>query len=153
MAEMQRIGELARDLNVPIETIRYYEREGLLPAPTRSEGNYRLYSPEQRQRLEFILHCRALDMSHQEIRELLRIKDAPEEGCLEVSALLDAHICHVTERVRNLRRLESDLKALRARCTDPAAAKDCQILHELALPERTRKPGLGAGHSVRRTHG
>lgn len=153
MAEMQRIGELARDLDVPIETIRYYEREGLLPAPTRSEGNYRLYSPEQRQRLEFILHCRALDMSHQEIRELLRIKDAPEEGCVEVNALLDAHIEHVSSRIRDLRRLESDLKSLRARCTAPTAAKDCQILHELTLPERMRKAGTGASHAARRTHG
>lgn len=149
---MQRIGELARDLDVPIETIRYYEREGLLPAPPRSEGNYRLYSTDQRQRLEFILHCRALDMSHQEIRELLRIKDAPEEDCLEVGALLDAHIGHVTERIRGLRRLESDLKALRARCTDPAAAKDCQILHDLALPDRPGRKVGGTGHSARRTH-
>ena len=92
-------------------------------------------------------------MSHQEIRELLRIKDSPDEGCLEVSALLDAHIGHVTARIRDLRRLESDLKALCTRCTDPAAAKDCQILHELALPERTRKAGPSAGHSARRTHG
>jgi len=150
MAQIQKIGELARDLDVSIETIRYYEREALLPAPARSDGNYRLYGPEQRQRLEFILHCRALDMSHQEIRELLKIKDAPEDGCLEVNAILDAHIGHVTERIRDLRRLEADLKSLRARCTAPTAAKDCQILQGLTLPERTRKGG--GTHSTRRTH-
>lgn len=152
MTQTQRIGELARDLAVPIETIRYYEREGLLPVSQRSEGNYRLYSEKQRQQLQFILHCRVLDMSHQEIRELLRIKDAPEQECAEVNALLDVHITHVSERIRALRKLESDLKALRSRCSAPTTAKDCQILQQLALPEKKQKKLQSGTHSTPRTH-
>ena len=92
MSTTYRIGELAGDLAVPVETIRYYEREGLLPEPARSDGNYRLYSQSHRERLEFILNCRALDMTLQEIRTLLRLRDAPEQGCAEVNATLDEHI-------------------------------------------------------------
>jgi Cd(II)/Pb(II)-responsive transcriptional regulator len=115
MPKTYRIGELASRLSVAIETIRYYEKEGLLPQPARSEGNYRLYSDSERQRLEFILHCRALDMTHQEIRQLLGLRDRPDQGCAEVNAVLDAHVEHVAERLRALRSLQSELKAIRAR--------------------------------------
>ena len=103
MPKTYRIGELASHLSVAIETIRYYEKEGLLPQPARSEGNYRLYSDAERQRLGFILHCRALDMTHEEIRNLLRLRDAPERGCAEVNTVLDEHIGHVADRMRVLR--------------------------------------------------
>ena len=72
-----RIGELSRLSTTSIETIRYYEREGLLPSPARSPGNFRLYQPAHLERLQFIRHCRGLDMSLDEIRVLLRVKDAP----------------------------------------------------------------------------
>lgn len=132
MAETFQIGQLATKLAVPVETIRYYEREGLLPKPARSSGNFRLYSTIERERLEFILNCRALDMTLQEIRKLLLLRDAPERGCAEVNVLLDEHIGHVTERMRALRRLHIELKALRAHCEKPSATKDCGILQELA---------------------
>lgn len=147
-ARHYRIGDLAAGLSVPVETIRYYERQGLLPAPERSAGNYRLYSESERGRLEFILHCRALDMSHQEIRELLRLRDRPELGCAEVNAVLDAHLGHVAERLRLLRGLQAQLKALRARCIAPGAAGDCGILQELSQPLRAGRKGshvAGAG--------
>lgn len=134
-----RIGELASQLAVPVETIRYYEREGLLPKPARSEGNYRLYSSEERERLEFILNCRALDMTLQEISKLLLQRDAPEAACAEVNATLDEHIRHVAERIRALRGLQVQLKALRTRCEAPSTARDCGILQELSGPRRRRK--------------
>lgn len=153
MPKTHRIGDLASLLDVPVETIRYYEREGLLPKPARSDGNYRLYAESERTRLEFILHCRALDMSLQEIRTLLRLRDAPEQGCAEVNALLDEHIGHVTERMRALRRLHTELKTLRAHCDAPSASKDCGILHELATAPSRRRTGAGAGvHASRRGH-
>lgn len=145
-ARHYRIGDLATALAVPVETIRYYERQGLLPAPERSAGNYRLYSEVERGRLEFILHCRALDMSHQEIRELLRLRDQPELGCAEVNAVLEAHLGHVAERLRLLRGLQAQLKTLRARCAAPGAAGDCGILQELSQPLRAaRKSSHVAG--------
>ena len=127
-----KIGELAQATNTPVETIRYYEREGLLPPTPRSEGNYRQYGPAHLARLAFVRHCRPLDMSLDEIRVLLRLKDAPQAACGEVNALLDAHIGHVAERLRELRHLQQQLKALRQQCAGLNDAAHCGILNGLA---------------------
>ncbi len=140
MPKSYRIGELAHTLSVPVETIRYYEREGLLPRPARSQGNYRLYDDAQRRQLIFVLHCRALDMTQAEIRRLLDLRGSPEQGCEEVNQLLDDHIGHVRARMRSLRSLQAALTAIRSRCTSPRATKDCAILQNLADPrERPRE--------------
>lgn len=92
MTIRMRIGELAQASLCSVETVRYYEREGLLPPPARSSGNYRLYGPGHVERLRFIRHCRSLDMSHDEMRALLAFRDSPHKGCDELNALLDEHI-------------------------------------------------------------
>ncbi len=120
-----KMGELADATGTQIETIRYYEREGLLPEPGRSTGNYRIYDRVHADRLSFIRHCRALDMNLDEIRVLLRFKDAPAENCAEVNALLDDHIGHVAARVRELRSQD---------------AGHCGILNELSNATRSRTP-------------
>ncbi len=132
-----KIGDLALATQTQPDTIRYYEREGLLPRPPRSEGNYRIYGPDQVERLAFVRHCRSLDMTLVEIRVLLRFKDAPQVECCEVNALLDEHIGHVATRIRELRRLERQLKALREQCGQVVDAANCGILNGLtqsALP-------------------
>lgn len=129
-----KIGELSHATGTQIETIRYYEREGLLPSPARTEGNFRVYTEGHVQRLTFIRHCRSLDMALDEIRTLLHFKDAPDENCGDVNALLDAHIGHVAERIRDLRALEKQLKGLRERCGESKVAADCGILGELSQP-------------------
>ena len=131
---VMKIGELAHTTGTQIETIRYYEREGLLPSPARTEGNFRVYTEGHVQRLTFIRHCRSLDMALDEIRTLLHFKDAPDENCGDVNALLDAHIGHVAERIRDLRALEKQLKGLRERCGESKVAADCGILGELSQP-------------------
>ena len=108
-----KIGDLAAATDTSVESIRFYEREGLLTGPARSAGNYRIYDEGHAQRLSFIRHCRALDMNLDEIRVLLRFKDAPEQNCAEVNALLDDHIGHVATRIRELRKLDTELRALR----------------------------------------
>jgi len=85
------IGMLAKRTRCQAETIRYYEREGLLPAPARSQGNYRQYDSTHVERLSFIRHCRSLDMTLDEIRALLDFRDAPTRDCADVSVLLDEH--------------------------------------------------------------
>ena len=90
-----RIGELAQRTGCEVVTIRYYEKEGLLPEPARSSGNYRLYGEEQVKRMQFIRHCRSLDMSLGEIRTLLNLWDSPTQDCGKVNALLDDHIRQV----------------------------------------------------------
>ena len=126
-----RIGNLAEATGTPVETIRFYEREGLIPAALRTDNNYRQYSAAHADRLAFIRHCRNLDMTLDEIRSLLRLRDSPPKDCGEVNALLDDHIGHVAQRIRELRVLEKDLKALRARCSSPHAIDECGILNQL----------------------
>ena len=109
-----QIGELAKRTGCLVETIRYYEREALLPDPVRSKGNYRLFSGIHVERLRFIRHCRSLDMTLREIRVLLRFRDTPDENCSEVNALLDKHIEHVSERISKLKLLQDELRAARS---------------------------------------
>ncbi len=142
-----KIGELAHQTNPQVETIRFYEREGLLPEPGRSGGNYRIYGEEHGERLLFIRHCRGLDMTLDEIRVLLRFKDAPTENCSVVNELLDQHIGHVAARVRELRQLEKQLKSLREACFCAQEAQHCGILNELTVI--SKKPAIthgSAGH-------
>ncbi|MFL9922829.1 Cd(II)/Pb(II)-responsive transcriptional regulator [Herbaspirillum lusitanum] len=140
-----KIGELASRADCPVETIRYYEREDLLPAPNRSQGNYRLYGDVHVERLQFIRHCRSLDMTLDEVRELLRLRDAPEQNCGEVNALLDKHMGHVAQRIAQLTSLQTQLQALRAQCDADQPARDCGILQGLAnLPDDNKPVNLGS---------
>ena len=110
-----RIGELARRSGTPTDTIRFYEHEGLLPAPARSGSNYRLYTERHAERLAFIRQCRHLDMTLDEVRALLALRDQPQADCGAVNDLLDAHIGHVAARIAALHSLQDELQALRAR--------------------------------------
>jgi Cd(II)/Pb(II)-responsive transcriptional regulator len=150
-----KIGELAKATQTQSETIRYYEREGLLPEAARSEANYRLYDGSHVQRLAFIRHCRSLDMTLNEIRTLLHFKDAPEENCGEVNGLLDEHIGHVAKRIRELKALEKELKSLREQCASGDAAADCGILSGLEkAAQRPSRPPADKSHAghVHGTH-
>jgi Cd(II)/Pb(II)-responsive transcriptional regulator len=138
-----KIGELAVVSSTPVETIRYYEREGLLPAPARTSGNFRVYEAVHLDRLQFIRHCRGLDMSLDEVRVLLRFRDAPSEDCGDVNTLLDEHIGHVSRRIKELRTLEKQLKELRQQCPAAQTADQCGILVGLSDGSRgapSRKP-------------
>lgn len=137
-----RIGDLAAATGLPVETIRFYEREGLLPKARRADNNYRVYDAAHTERLGFIRHCRNLDMTLDEVRSLLRLREQPARDCAEVDALLDEHIGHVKQRIRELRALEKDLKLLRARCASPHAIDDCGILSGLdAAASKPRSTG------------
>ena len=146
-----RIGDLAESTGTAIETIRFYEREGLIPAARRAENNYRMYTPAHAERLGFIRQCRNLDMTLDEIRTLLRLRDAPMQDCGEVTALLDEHIGHVSHRIRELRTLQKDLKALRARCGTPHPIEQCGILNELDTVAAQATPAPPHRH-IRGTH-
>lgn len=148
-----KIGELAMASSTPVETIRYYEREGLLPAPARSQGNFRLYETPHLERLQFIRYCRSLDMSLDEVRVLLRVKDAPGDECGDVNALLDAHIGHVSKRIKELRALEKQLKDLRRRCCGVESADRCGILGGLAEAAKAAAPAGTERTHLRTVHG
>ncbi len=148
-----KIGELAQRSGTAVVTVRFYEREGLLPPPARTSGNYRVYEPRHEERLSFIRHCRSLDMTLDEIRQLLHYKDAPDERCDEVNELLDQHIEHVSRRIRELKRLQGQLKALREQCGHSRAAADCGILRELSASVETDPMTSHVGGSHDSTRG
>jgi len=129
-----KIGELSARTGCPVETIHYYEREGLLPEPARSSGNYRLYAEPHEQRLRFILHCRMLDMTLSEIRTLLNYHDHPYQPCDAVNGLIDDHLAHVDARITQLVALREALATLRLRCNGETHSSQCGILSALAEP-------------------
>ena len=150
-----KISQLARSTGTAADTIRYYEREGLLPAPARDESNYRRYDSTHTERLNFIRQARGLDMSLDEIRTLLAWRDQPEASCNAVNSLLDEHIGHITTRIRELRALERQLRELRARCQQASATADCGILVGLSqdavngTEPPTASSHVGGAHGLR----
>ncbi len=134
-----RIGELAGQVGLPVATIRYYEQEGLLDKPARSDAGYRSYAPGVIERLGFIQRCRALGIGIAEIRRLLKLAEAPGADCGEVDVLLDEHILKVQEQRRELAKLERDLKALRADCHPSGTVSGCAILKAPARAVEPRK--------------
>ena len=130
-----KIGELAQIAQCTVETVRYYEKEGLLPAPLRTAGNFRDYGTEHLERLRFIRNCRALDMTHEEIRTLLGLIDQSTGDCGVVNQLLDEHIAHVDVRINELSQLKQQLNELRQRCQSEQAMDACGILQGLAAME------------------
>lgn len=135
-----KIGELAQVAQTTVETVRYYEKKGLLPEAVRTTGNFRVYGPSHLERLRFIRNCRALDMSHEEIHTLLDLSDQPAKGCGAINTVFDQHIAHVDERIRELLHLKEQLAGLRQRCQTEQAVDDCGILQGLAAMETSQKP-------------
>ena len=126
-----RIGELASRTGCEVETIRYYEREGLLPKPPRSHGNYREYHDPDAERLLFIRHCRSLGMSLDDIRTLQIFQTRPELACDEINALLDRHLQQTQAQIDVLLRLQEQLQTLRNACQAHLTASQCGILQNL----------------------
>ena len=151
MNDSLKIGELARRTHCPADSIRFYEREGLLPQPARTSANYRVYGPAHVERLSFIRNCRLLDMTLDEIRQLLQIRDNPQGDCTAAHALLDEHIAHVAARINELQRLEKELRTLRRACRPVHAETACAILVELGN-DAARKPAKQAVPHVRGAH-
>ena len=135
-----KIGELAKVAHCSVETIRYYEKETLLPKTARSEGNFRVYGTVHVERLRFIRNCRNLDMSHEEIHALLALTDRPQDGCGGINVVFDQHIAHVDERIDELMQLKQQLTTLRQRCQTDQSQQDCGILQGLAAMEIENKP-------------
>lgn len=131
-----RIGELSRSTGVDIETIRYYERVGLLLHAKREPNGYRRYSERHLERLAFIRHCRALDMSVADVRLLLDFLAQPGRNCRDVDQVVDAQLGKVRARLKSLRALEKQLSALRAQCRTPSSRRKCGIVHELITAAR-----------------
>ncbi|MFC7410365.1 Cd(II)/Pb(II)-responsive transcriptional regulator [Hydrogenophaga atypica] len=125
-----QIKDLSRTTGVDVETIRFYEKQSLLPAPARRENGYRVYEAVHLERLAFIRHCRALDMPLLDVKRLLGFVDASEENLGEVDVLVDQQLVRVRARLKSMRALEKQLLQLRARCSGTHDGH-CGILDEL----------------------
>jgi len=132
-----RIGEVAGATGLDVETVRYYEKAGLLPPPRRHANGYRSYGPAQIERLAFIRHCRSLDVTIADIQRLLALIDRPASTCHEADALVDTQLQRVRARLESLMTLEKQLVSLRARCKTPRSARRCGILAELVEAARS----------------
>src|SRR5260370_15362363 len=124
------IGALSKRTGCKVETIRFYEREGLLPAPTRSPGGYRLYSKDHLKRLTFIRRARALCFSIDEVRKLLTLADERKRPCAQVRVVAGARLEDVRAKITDLRAIQPVLRDTVARCADGRRA-DCPLIAAL----------------------
>ena len=129
-----RISDAAAASGCHLETIRYYERVGLLPSPERTASGYRAYTPGDIDRLRFIARGRGLGFSLEEIRSLLKLSDSDERlTCSEVDRVARAHLADVHARVADLRRMASELERVIDQCEGGHRGK-CTILSALRKP-------------------
>lgn len=122
-----KIGELASRAGCDVQTVRFYEREGLLDPPPRDASGYRRYEQRHLTHLNFVRHLRSLDIPLAEVRRLLDFAARADPSCAQVDGLLDRHIAFVRQRLRSLRALERQLVDLRRTC-DGDPSHRCAIL-------------------------
>ena len=126
------IGDLAKGTGTKVVTVRYYEQIGLLPAPSRTAGNYRTYSNEHMRRLRFIRRCRGLGFTLDQIRDLLRLSSQKDEECAEVDRITAQHLIEIEQKISDLKRLAKELRRLNNCCQGNGIIADCRILEALS---------------------
>lgn len=124
------IGTLSRQTGIKVETVRYYERIELLPPPVRTEGGHRLYKDEDLNRLQFIKRCRELGFSIEDIRAFLSMLDGGDYTCCEVKDMAQRHLQEISEKIADLKKLQTTLDQLSAQCTG-SATPQCALLDSL----------------------
>jgi MerR family mercuric resistance operon transcriptional regulator len=130
------IGRLAKQAGVNLETIRFYERKGLLPKPPRSECGYRLFPVDAAKRLRFIRRAQELGFSLGEIRELLAFRIAPAAKSADVQRRAQAKITDIEAKIRSLESMKKTLRELTNACPGCGSARDCPILQSLDSEEK-----------------
>lgn len=142
------IGDLARRTRTKVETIRYYERTGLLPPPPRTAGNYRAYEQRHLDRLSFIRRARDLGFPIQQVRALLDLADQRERSCEAVDGIVREHLSEVERKLADLAALQRELMSLLGQCRHGTVA-DCRIIEALApipsAPDPGTEPPRSAG--------
>ena len=130
MARQLGIGSLSKRTGCKVETVRFYEREGLMPSPPRTPGGHRLYDEAHLKRLTFIRRSRELGFTLDQVRGLLRIVDGDHVACSEVKGVTLEHLDDVKGKIADLRRLRKVLEDLAARCAGDETP-DCPIIEAL----------------------
>ncbi|MDC2890257.1 Cd(II)/Pb(II)-responsive transcriptional regulator [Psychrosphaera sp. 1_MG-2023] len=128
-----KIGQLSKVSGCSIQTIRYYEKEGLLNRPSRSEGNFRLYDEKSLKELEFVKHCRNLDIPLLDIKTLIDLKHRPEESCSSINDLIAKQLDLVNQRIKELKALKSELQIMKKACSSDSTVERCGIMKTLEV--------------------
>ncbi len=137
MMQPYSIGDLARACDAKVQTIRHYEKIGLLPPAARTEGGQRRYSQAHLERLKFIRHARELGFGLAQIRALLELADAPEQPCARADAIAREQLAQVESRIRRLEALRAELARMLRECRGGRVA-DCRVIEILADHELCR---------------
>lgn len=126
-----KIGQVAERAGVGVETIRFYERRGLLEEPARKQSGYRQYTDDVVDRLRFIRRAKNLGFTLAEIKELLELRVAPGTTCAAVKSCAETKIGDIEERIRSLQRMKEALESLTAACSGKGPSGECPILDAL----------------------
>ena len=137
-----RTSEVAKQAEVNLETIRFYERKGLLPKPPRSPSGYRTFSPETVRRVRFIKQTQELGFSLREIKELLSLPSNPDTTCGDVRRLAEEKLLDISPKIRDLQRMKKTLTQVASACPGRGATSACPILG--ILGETNPGPRSGA---------
>jgi len=125
-----RIGELSRTCGCPVETIRYFEKIGLLPLPLRDANGYRSYDVSHKKWLHFILRSRALGFTQNEVRRLSDLAHQSQAACADVHELLVEHIDDIRKKLEDLQQMQRALERLKLKCQD-GTLNDCPVIDQL----------------------
>jgi len=125
------IGQLAKKAKVNLETIRYYERRGLIPEPPRNKSGHRVYSQEAVRRMGFIKRCQAHGFSLKEVSELLALRVGPDTTCGDVKARIERKITDIEKRIADLQKIKEALLRMSGKCVLNGPVGECPILEEL----------------------
>ena len=128
---MLSIGALSKATGVKVPTIRYYEQQGLIAPPTRSQGNQRRFPREALDRLSFIRHARDLGLPLDAIRELLILNETPDMPCAHAHQIASTHLAEIRARISRLTRLEHELSRITQAC-DAETVGECKIIQSVA---------------------
>jgi MerR family mercuric resistance operon transcriptional regulator len=129
--EKLSIRELARQANVNIETIRYYERRGLISEPPRNKSGHRQYSHEAVKRTDFIKKCQTLGFSLKEIEEILALRIMPKTTCADMKSRVTEKLISVDQKINELARIRDALSRLQNKCSGDGPIGNCPIIEEL----------------------
>ncbi len=126
-----KIGELSIKTGLSVDAIRFYEKSGLIKAPSRTNGGYREFGKEAVAAIEFISHCRSLDIPIPEIKKLLKVRSGTAKSCREANEVVNDQLAKLRTRIRKLKELEKNLAELQSVCNQELDPKDCRIIQSL----------------------
>ncbi|NIP72351.1 MAG: heavy metal-responsive transcriptional regulator [Gammaproteobacteria bacterium] len=133
--EMLKIGQVAKRTGITVETVRFYEKQGLIAAPQRSASGYRQYTPDTVKRVRFIQHAKEVGFTLKDIAELLALRREPGTSCADIKLRATHKIEEVDRKIQDLQRIREALARMAIKCSGRGDLRECPILEELELDE------------------